>query len=107
MATKNFDAVIIGSGQAGTPLAFALAGEGKRTALVEAKHLGGSCVNVGCTPTKTFISSARVRHVLGRAHDYGIELNGDSAVDMPAVAARVNDMRIQRSLSPSITCLEE
>ncbi len=95
MATKNFDAVIIGSGQAGTPLAFALAGEGKRTALVEAKHLGGSCVNVGCTPTKTFISSARVRHVLGRAHDYGIELNGDSAVDMPAVGARVNDMRIR------------
>ena len=65
-------AIVIGSGQAGTPLAVALANAGRSTVLVERSNLGGTCVNVGCTPTKTMIASGRVAHLAGRASEYGI-----------------------------------
>src|SRR6266536_6516560 len=70
----QYDVVIIGGGQAGVPLAFALASAGKRTALIERKHLGGSCVNFGCTPTKAAIASARVAHLARRAADFGLRI---------------------------------
>ncbi len=71
--TKHFDAVVIGSGQGGTPLANTLGKAGWKVALVERRYIGGSCVNEGCTPTKTMVASARVAHLVRRAPDYGIE----------------------------------
>jgi pyruvate/2-oxoglutarate dehydrogenase complex dihydrolipoamide dehydrogenase (E3) component len=67
-----YDALIIGSGQAGTPLAGAFAKAGQKTALIEKVHIGGCCVNEGCTPTKTMIASGRVAHLMRRGQDYGI-----------------------------------
>ena len=55
----HYDAIVIGSGQAGTPLSIALAEAGRKIALVESQHVGGTCINVGCTPTKTMVASAR------------------------------------------------
>ncbi len=69
---KVFDAIIIGAGQGGPPLATALAKAGWKVAVVERKYVGGSCINTGCTPTKTMIASARVAHLINRAKDYGI-----------------------------------
>lgn len=69
---KHFDAVVIGSGQGGTPVAQALAQSGRKTALIESTHIQGCCVNEGCTPTKTMIASGRVAHLAQRARDYGI-----------------------------------
>jgi len=71
--TLPFDAIVIGSGQGGTPLANALGKAGWKVALVERRYIGGSCVNEGCTPTKTMVASARVAHLVQRASDYGIE----------------------------------
>ena len=88
MKTTSYDAIVIGAGQAGPPLAIRLAKAGKRTALVEREHLGGTCVNDGCIPTKTLVASARAAHVARRAADYGVRLGGDVAVDMRAVKAR-------------------
>ncbi|WP_455382261.1 mercuric reductase [Salinispira pacifica] len=68
-----YDAVIIGSGQGGTPLASALAGKGLSTALVESRYVGGTCVNFGCTPTKTMVASARSAHMVARSGDFGVE----------------------------------
>ena len=62
----HYDAIVIGSGQAGTPLSIALAEAGRKTALVESQHVGGTCINVGCTPTKTMVASAANR-LLGPA----------------------------------------
>ncbi len=73
---KQFDAVIIGAGQGGVPLGKELATSGKRTALVEQLFVGGSCVNFGCTPTKTLYSSARVAYLARRAAEFGIQLSG-------------------------------
>ncbi|MGM0688103.1 MAG: mercuric reductase [Bacillota bacterium] len=69
---KVFDAIIIGAGQGGPPLAIALAKAGWKVAVVERKYVGGSCINTGCTPTKTMIASARAAHLVNRANDYGI-----------------------------------
>ncbi|MCW5982298.1 MAG: mercuric reductase [Bryobacteraceae bacterium] len=74
--TSRYDAIIIGTGQGGVPLAHALAGAGKRTAIVEKEHVGGSCINEGCTPTKTMAASARVAYLARRAADYGVETGG-------------------------------
>jgi len=88
MKTTSYDAIVIGAGQAGPPLAIRLAKAGKRTALVEREHLGGTCVNDGCIPTKTLVASARAAHVARRAADYGVRVAGDVAVDMRSVKAR-------------------
>jgi len=74
MIMKHYDVLIIGAGQAGIPLARKLAESGRRVALAERKHLGGSCVNFGCTPTKAVLASARVVHLAQRAADFGIRL---------------------------------
>jgi pyruvate/2-oxoglutarate dehydrogenase complex dihydrolipoamide dehydrogenase (E3) component len=85
------DVIIIGSGQAGKPLAFALARAGQKVALIEREHVGGTCINVGCTPTKTMVASARVAHLARRAGEYGVNL-GAVEVDMAAVVARKQAM---------------
>lgn len=69
---RTVDAIVIGSGQGGMPLAFWLAENGASTALIESRAVGGTCVNYGCTPTKTMVASARVAHVVDRAPDYGV-----------------------------------
>src|SRR5512135_925700 len=93
---EQFDAIVIGSGQAANPLAEALAGAGWRTAVVEREHVGGTCVNVGCTPTKTMVASARVAYLARRAADYGVRC-GPVAVDLTQVRQRkqtiVDDFR--------------
>src|SRR4051812_18647141 len=94
---KTFDAIIIGSGQAGPSLAVRLAQAGMRTALIEREHLGGTCVNDGCIPTKTLVASARVAHMARVAKHYGVLVGGEVAVDMKAVKAR-KDTIVQASL---------
>src|ERR1700733_4970672 len=83
----HYDAIVIGSGQAGTPLSIALAGAGRKTALVESQHVGGTCINVGCTPTKTMVASARVAYMARRAADYGVRCGGVT-VDMAQIHRR-------------------
>src|SRR5580658_5986964 len=83
----RYDAIVIGSGQAGTPLSIALAKAGRKTALVESQHVGGTCINVGCTPTKTMVASARVAYLARRAADYGIRC-GSVSVDMAQIHRR-------------------
>ncbi len=85
--TEQFDAIIVGSGQAGTPLSTALAEAGIRTALIERVHVGGTCVNEGCTPTKTMVASGRVAYLARRAADYGVH-TGPISVDMKKVRER-------------------
>ena len=86
--TTSYDAIVIGAGQAGPSLAVRLAQAGQKTALVEREHLGGTCVNDGCIPTKTLVASARTAHVARRAADYGVRIEGAVSVDMAAVKAR-------------------
>jgi pyruvate/2-oxoglutarate dehydrogenase complex dihydrolipoamide dehydrogenase (E3) component len=86
--SKRFDAIVLGSGQAGPSLATRLADAGLRTAFVEREHLGGTCVNDGCIPTKTLVASARAAHVARHAADWGVRIDGSVSVDMKAVKAR-------------------
>ena len=88
---ETFDAVIIGTGQGGKPLAGALAEAGWRTAIVERDRVGGTCVVRGCTPTKTMLASARIAHLARRAGEYGVTV-GDVGVDLRAVRARKRDI---------------
>jgi pyruvate/2-oxoglutarate dehydrogenase complex dihydrolipoamide dehydrogenase (E3) component len=85
---KTFDAIVIGAGQAGPSLAVRLAGAGMTVAMIERHLFGGTCVNTGCTPTKTLVASAEVAHQARRAADFGIRIEGSVAIDMPAVKAR-------------------
>ena len=88
----TYDAIIVGTGQGGKPLAGALAGAGYATAVIEKNdRVGGTCVLTGCTPTKTMIASARVAHLARRASDYGVA-TGEVAVDMEVVRARKRNM---------------
>ena len=84
----NFDAIIIGTGQSGPALARRLVAAGWKVAIIERKLFGGTCVNTGCTPTKTLIASAHAAHVARRAADYGVRIEGSVSVDMKAVKAR-------------------
>ena len=88
---KNFDVIVIGAGQAGPPLAARFAECGMAVALIEREHLGGTCVNDGCIPTKTLVASARVAHVARHAGKYGVQA-GDVSVDMRAVKARKDEV---------------
>jgi pyruvate/2-oxoglutarate dehydrogenase complex dihydrolipoamide dehydrogenase (E3) component len=85
----KFDAIVIGTGQAGKPLSFALGDLGWKVALIERAELGGTCVNTGCTPTKTMVASAQVAHYTRDAARWGVRAS-DVNVDMPAVVARKN-----------------
>ena len=88
---QHYDAIVIGSGQAGTPLCQALANAGMRTALVERVHVGGTCVNEGCTPTKTMIASGRVAYLARRGADYGVN-TGAIHIAMERVRKRKRDI---------------
>jgi pyruvate/2-oxoglutarate dehydrogenase complex dihydrolipoamide dehydrogenase (E3) component len=86
---QQYDAIIIGSGQAGTPLSTTLAEAGMSTALIERKHVGGTCVNEGCTPTKTMVASGRVAYLARRADDYGVHAgSGPITLDLRLVRER-------------------
>src|ERR1700754_1026008 len=85
----KYDAIIIGSGQAANPLAPKLAAAGWKTALIEKKFIAGTCINVGCTPTKTLIASGRVAYLTKRSADYGVHTTGHS-IDIEAVIRRKN-----------------
>jgi pyruvate/2-oxoglutarate dehydrogenase complex dihydrolipoamide dehydrogenase (E3) component len=85
---KRFDAIIIGTGQAGPPLAARFSAAGKTVAIIERQKFGGTCVNTGCIPTKTMVASAYAAHVARRGDEYGFSVNGDVRVDMKRVKAR-------------------
>ncbi len=85
---EKFDAIIIGTGQSGPSLAARMTKEGMKTAIVERKLFGGTCVNVGCIPTKTLVASARAAYMARRGADFGVVIDGSIAVDMKKVKAR-------------------
>src|SRR5262245_7880255 len=84
----NYDAIVIGTGQAGPALTRRLVAAGWKVAVIERKLFGGNCVDTGCTPPKTLIASAYAAHVARRASDYGVTIDGAVKVDMKAVKAR-------------------
>lgn len=87
MTPEKFDTIIIGTGQSGKPLALALGRAGRKTAVVEARHVGGTCINVGCTPTKTMVAAARVAYLARRGTDFGVHASAPR-VDLAEVRAR-------------------
>jgi pyruvate/2-oxoglutarate dehydrogenase complex dihydrolipoamide dehydrogenase (E3) component len=89
--TNEYDAIVIGAGQAGGPLATAFARAGRKTALIESVHVGGTCVNEGCTPTKTMVASARAAYLTRRAADYGVRTSAPT-IDMVKVRQRKRDI---------------
>src|SRR5262245_46315508 len=95
MAT-TYDAIIIGTGQAGPSLAVRLASARMKVAIVERKRFGGTCVNTGCIPTKTLVASARAAHIARTANQYGVITRGAIHVDMKKVKER-KDAVVQRS----------
>jgi pyruvate/2-oxoglutarate dehydrogenase complex dihydrolipoamide dehydrogenase (E3) component len=104
----KFDAIIIGTGQSGPSLARRLAGAGRKVAVVERKFFGGTCVNTGCTPTKTLVASAYAAHLARRAGDYGVTIAGPVSVDMKAVKARKDAVAgaSRRAIERSLKALE-
>jgi pyruvate/2-oxoglutarate dehydrogenase complex dihydrolipoamide dehydrogenase (E3) component len=86
--SRSFDAIVIGAGQAGPFLALRLGEAGMKVAIVERKLFGGTCVNTGCTPTKTLVASAHAAHMGRRAAEFGVVLGGDVSVDMTRIKAR-------------------
>ena len=91
--STHYDAIIIGSGQGGGPLAQAFAKAGQKTALIESTHVGGTCVNEGCTPTKTMVASGRVAHLATRGREYGTEFKRSSLMlNMETVRKRKRDI---------------
>ncbi|MEE9207495.1 MAG: mercuric reductase [Gemmatimonadota bacterium] len=88
---EEYDAIVIGTGQGGKPLAAAFAQAGQKTAIIEKGRVGGTCVVEGCTPTKTMVASARVAHLAGRAADYGV-ITGPVSVDLEVVRKRKRDI---------------
>ncbi len=93
MATEQYDCLILGSGQAANPLAVALASAGRKTMLVERTHVGGTCINEGCTPTKTMVASARVAYLARRGANYGVNVGGGHiTVNMERVRQRKRDI---------------
>jgi pyruvate/2-oxoglutarate dehydrogenase complex dihydrolipoamide dehydrogenase (E3) component len=91
MSPQAYDAIVIGAGQGGGPLSSALARAGLKTALIEREHVGGTCINEGCTPTKTLVASARVAYLARRARDYGVK-TGPVEIDLKKVRQRKRDI---------------
>src|SRR2546426_7083184 len=90
--SRHFDAIIIGTGQAGPSLAARFAAAGMAVAIIERHKFGGTCVNTGCIPTKTLVASAYAAHVARRGADYGFVVHGDVHVDMKRVKARKDEV---------------
>ncbi|MCT7318611.1 FAD-containing oxidoreductase [Ralstonia sp. CHL-2022] len=90
--TQRFDAIIIGTGQAGPPLAARLSGAGMKVAIIERGRFGGTCVNTGCIPTKAMVASAYAARMAQRAAEYGVVINGGVTVDMQRVKARKDEI---------------
>src|SRR5690242_16400230 len=90
--SQKFDAIVIGAGQAGPPMAGRLTAAGKTVAIIERKLFGGTCVNTGCTPTKTLIGSAAAIHAARRGSDYGFSIDAPIKVDMKRVKARADQV---------------
>jgi pyruvate/2-oxoglutarate dehydrogenase complex dihydrolipoamide dehydrogenase (E3) component len=90
--SKTYDAIIIGTGQAGPALCGRLAAAGMRVAIIERKNFGGTCVNMGCTPTKAMVASARAAYMVRRAADFGVVIDGPVGVDMKKVMARKDEI---------------
>jgi pyruvate/2-oxoglutarate dehydrogenase complex dihydrolipoamide dehydrogenase (E3) component len=111
---ESFDAIVIGTGQAGPPLAVRLAQSGRKTAILERNRFGGTCVNTGCIPTKTLIASARAAYVARRAGDFGVAIEGPIRVDMPRVKGRKDEVVAQSTRgvekwlrgTPNVTVIE-
>ena len=101
----DYDAIVIGTGQAGPSLALRLAGAGMKVAVAERKLVGGTCVNTGCTPTKTLVASAYAAHLARHAAEYGVAITGDVGVDMKRVKAR-QDAVVGRSRQGLTDALE-
>ena len=112
--TEKYDAIVIGTGQSGPALAVRLANAGRKTAIIERKLFGGTCVNVGCIPTKTLIASARAAHVARHGADFGVAIDGNITVDMMRVKARKDSVVRQSNEgvtkwlrnTPNLTVLE-
>jgi pyruvate/2-oxoglutarate dehydrogenase complex dihydrolipoamide dehydrogenase (E3) component len=102
---KLYDVIIIGSGQAGSPLARKMAKAGKKVAIVERRWVGGTCVNDGCTPTKAMVASARAAYLAGRCNNLGVHIDG-YRVDMPQIKKRKDDI-VMHSRSGNQKSLEE
>jgi pyruvate/2-oxoglutarate dehydrogenase complex dihydrolipoamide dehydrogenase (E3) component len=104
----NHDAIVIGTGQSGPALARRLVAAGQKVAVIERKHFGGTCVNTGCTPTKTLVASAYVAFLVRRAGDYGVTIGGPVGVDMQAVKARKDAITgaLRRGVERSLKTLE-
>ena len=88
----EYDAIVIGAGQAGPPLAERLGQAGQRVAVIERHRMGGTCVNVGCIPTKTLVGSARVAYYAREASRFGVTVPGEVSVDMALVKARKDEV---------------
>jgi len=112
--TEKYDAIVIGTGQSGPSLAARLANAGRKTAIIERKLFGGTCVNVGCIPTKTLIASARAAHVARNGAEFGVAIDGRISVDMMRVKARKDSVVRQSNEGvtkwlrgmPNVTVLE-
>src|SRR5262245_45447727 len=98
----DFDAIIIGTGQAGPSLAFRLAGAGMKVAIVERHLVGGTFVNTGCTPTKALIASAYAARIARRAAEYGVVIGGDIGIDMPERVGRNSGSAFRHSARQGI-----
>src|SRR5580698_2569401 len=92
MGSESFDAIVVGTGQAGPPLAVRMTKEGMRVAVIERARFGGTCVNYGCIPTKTLVASARAAYLTRRAADFGVQIAGEVAVDMRKVHDRMRNV---------------
>ena len=90
--TTHYDAIIVGTGQAGSPLADRMNREGLKVAVIERNLIGGTCVNVGCTPTKALVASARAAHMARRGAEFGVRIEGPIRVDMTRVKARMKEI---------------
>src|SRR3954464_8420611 len=88
----HFDAIVVGTGQAGPALAARLAGAGMKVAVIERGKFGGTCVNDGCTPTKTLVASAYAARLAQRCTEYGVSMGGKATVDMKRVKARKDEV---------------
>src|SRR5262249_31350746 len=112
--TESFDAIVIGTGQAGPALAVRLAGSGYKTAIIERNRFGGTCVNVGCIPTKTLVASARAAWVARSAAASGVAIDGAVRVEMSKVKARKDEVVAQSTQgveswlreTPNVTVIE-